>query len=604
MARLYTINTKRYDFVDIDSSVITSYIVGESDHNKWLKIDTTTSSVNLQLPDGLSDGLRFVVENTGDTTINYQNGVGTSIATQQDLFTEDKFRTVECVFNAPTNEWRIQGFVGRNDISSLYDVNTNATGVPSIGDVLQYNGSVWTTGKLPPFTPNSLITVDKILDDQDHGQILPVETSALPVDIAINTGLDAGFYCRIINVGTGTVTLTPAVTFNSPVVSLTNQYDYVDIWHAGLEQYYAVTNNADGGGGGGSDYLVVNSTGSFPTGNGVNSVVIGPNSFTNSGADGAVSIGNSCGIASLGLGGVCIGSNADVAGAHGIAIGLNAGAGTDGVAIGDNAHADVNGVAIGNGAEVTAFDGVQLGAGVNSTADTLQFGSSIIAHNTFGIRANSGSSNPIGAGLAAGTIFLNTTTTQLNYYNGTTWAPASANPYILYNAATFGLTPSDAGGSSNLLIGGSTVASADQHQIVIGADAEGTSEGDIVIGVSAEAIGDFSISLGHTAATNGSQAIAIGRNSDSSANDSVAIGGSAVVSGSGINAVQLGAGTNATANTVQYLTAPIAGANGVIIKTTSGAPVTPAEIGTANFDPGTNILYIYNGTSWVSTTLT
>ena len=602
MARLYTINTKRYDFVEIDSAVITSYIVTESDHNKWLKIDTTSSSVNLNLPNNLSDGLRFVVENTGNTTVNYVNAVGTSIATQQDPFTEDQYRTVEAVFNAPTSEWRIQGFVGRNDISSLYDVNTQAGGGPLAGNVLEFDSSVWSTGKLPPYTPGSIEAIDLILEDDDHGQVIPIDTTALPVDVAINTGLEAGFYCRVINIGTGNVTFTPAVTLNSPVVSLTGQYDYADIWHAGLEQYYLVTNT--GGGAGGTAYVDVSSTGTVPAAGSAEAIAIGAGAAVGTSSSSSIAIGLNSDVANSSANSIAIGPTSSATGTSGTAVGFNSSTDASGVAVGINTIAGSASIAIGASADATVSGSAQIGGGTNATTNTLQYGASNFVHSTFGIKANTGASNPVGAGLEAGTLFLNTSSTQLNYYNGTSWEPAAASPYLSYDDTTFGVTPTDSGGDGNLLLGGNTTAAAFDHQIIIGADADGASVGNIVVGVAADGVGDYSVVLGHTAETNANHAIAIGRNSDGLAADSIAIGANSIVSAPGTNAVQLGAGTNGTANTVQYLTAPIAGANGVIIKTTSGAPVAPAEIGTANFDPNTDILYIYNGTAWVSTTLT
>ncbi len=44
--------------------------------------------------------------------------------------------------------------------------------------------------------------------------------------------------------------------------------------------------------------------------------------------------------------------------------------------------------------------------------------------------------------------------------------------------------------------------------------------------------------------------------------------------------------------------------NEILIPSTSGAPSDSPTAGTVRFDASTNILYIYNGTSWVSTTLT
>ena len=34
MARTYTVDAKRYNFINVDSNLVTSYLVTEADHNK------------------------------------------------------------------------------------------------------------------------------------------------------------------------------------------------------------------------------------------------------------------------------------------------------------------------------------------------------------------------------------------------------------------------------------------------------------------------------------------------------------------------------------------------------------------------------------------
>lgn len=242
MAKVYKINTKRYEFVDVDSATTSTYLISESDFNKWIKADTSTESIDIQMPEGMANGFRCIVENTGLFTVNYVNGSGTSLETQQDPFTEDQYRTVELVYES--NKWRIQGYVGRNDISSLYDVNTDAEGIPEEGDVLEYraNSGIWTKGKKLSYIPRSPENLDFIIQKSDHGKIIPVNTDVAPVEVAINPGLPEGFYCRIQNVGTGVLNITSGVSLNTPTTSLSSKYSYLDIFHSGLESYYAITN--------------------------------------------------------------------------------------------------------------------------------------------------------------------------------------------------------------------------------------------------------------------------------------------------------------------------------------------------------------------------
>lgn len=247
MARTYLVDSKRYQYIDFVPTVgATEYLLSEADNNKWIKIDTTNEDGDVQLPLNISEGFSCIIENTGPFTVNYLNEAGTSAATEQDLFTEDQYKTVEVAFNQ--NEWRIQGYIGRNDISSLYDVNVTAGGLPENEDVLTYNlnSGVWQAGKQPKFIPRSPENLDFIIQKSDHGKIIPVNTTFAPVDVAINTGLPAGFYCRVQNVGTGSMTITPGVTWNSPITSVNDQYAYIDIFHSGLEQYYVVSNEGLG----------------------------------------------------------------------------------------------------------------------------------------------------------------------------------------------------------------------------------------------------------------------------------------------------------------------------------------------------------------------
>ena len=155
MAQVYKIDNKRYDFIEVDSLSQTTYLISEADYNKWIKVKTDDSSVNIELPEGLSNGFRCVIENTGVFTINYVNEAGTTVATQQDKFTEDQFRTIEAVYD--NSVWRLQGYIGRQDLSSLFDVNVDIAGLPIDGDTLVYdiNFNVWRAGKNVPFIPTT-----------------------------------------------------------------------------------------------------------------------------------------------------------------------------------------------------------------------------------------------------------------------------------------------------------------------------------------------------------------------------------------------------------------------------------------------------------------
>ena len=170
---------------------------------------------------------------------------------------------------------------------------------------------------------------------------------------------------------------------------------------------------------GSSAYVTVNSTGALPNNTGTDAIVIGDNS--SSAATGSIAIGSSSVVQSGNPGAICIGENTNSDSANSISIGTGANVGTgnpnavcigngagggsdNGVAVGngtslagDSAIAIGNGatinaagptsnnIAIGNGATVTNFgtdDAIQLGAGSNSTSNTIQYLNVPIANST------------------------------------------------------------------------------------------------------------------------------------------------------------------------------------------------------------------------------
>ncbi len=170
---------------------------------------------------------------------------------------------------------------------------------------------------------------------------------------------------------------------------------------------------------GGEDYFEVNSSGTLPLAIGTDAIAIGEGSSA-SGAK-AISLGFGAIVQSGNPGAICIGENTNSDSANSISIGTGANVGTgnpnavcigngagggsdNGVAVGngtslagDSAIAIGNGatinaagptsnnIAIGNGATVTNFgtdDAIQLGAGSNSTSNTIQYLNVPIANST------------------------------------------------------------------------------------------------------------------------------------------------------------------------------------------------------------------------------
>lgn len=550
MAQVYKIDNKRYTFVEVDSGVTTSYLLSESDHNKWIKIDTTTSSVNLQMPVSMSEGFRCVVENVGQFTINYVNAAGTSIATQQDPFTEDQFRTVEIVRNG--SEWRVQGFVGRNDVSSLYDVNVTASGPLSDGQVLAYDGVTgnWRADDRLVLVPRSPETLDFILQESDHAKIIPVNTTAAPVDVALNLGLPDGFYVRIMNIGDGAMSITSAAALDIATTSINQKYGYIDLFHAGFEVYYGLIGR--GGIEGGEPFFLANSGGVPPTATGTDSLAIGPASVATTNA--------------------------------------------------------TNGVALGNAASTDAADAIQLGNGNNSRASSLQFLDNTIADDEGVIlRAQNGDPAFFSQPTNPGQALVDATTGYLWWSTNTAWFFVNPEATLFYNFnRTVGGSP---GNDWQQSVGTPFPAITERTLIAGSGNTNFTGDDTAIFGNSNSTTGDRGTALGYSNTLSGAEAVALGTNCNIQADGGVGIGRSAVTGATAVDAVQIGTGTNSTTETLGFIDEVIATKAGGKIALTTGAPTItlPTEgalPGLTKFDNVTNTLYIFNGSAWVSTVLT
>lgn len=178
----------------------------------------------------------------------------------------------------------------------------------------------------------------------------------------------------------------------------------------------------------------------------------------------------------------------------------------------------------------------------------------------------------------------------------------------------FGNAPSDPGPRS-VAIGGNVRSSStnavaigyfayatDSQAIALGQGAYARDFLSISIGGGSRAIANGALSLGEDASSEADNAIAIGSNTDAEALASIAIGQNASATADG--AVQIGTGTNAAANSLQFQSNRVANTTGIIAGPSSGAPAGAGTTNEIRFDSGTGILYIYDGSSWLSTTLT
>ena len=181
-------------------------------------------------------------------------------------------------------------------------------------------------------------------------------------------------------------------------------------------------------------------------------------------------------------------------------------------------------------------------------------------------------------------------------------APNSTNPIAIGPAAGI------SGGSDNCISLGSSASCTSNNTIALGpsATASGLSTvaiGDSVLTDNSSFSIDESVAIGARASVNPTSAITPGAvviGVDAAAANGVgqvAIGDTAVTGAA--NAVQLSTGTNNTANTIQYLTQPIANNFGIQAKTVAVTPTDAATDGTIQVDNVADALYFRSGGAWI-----
>lgn len=325
-----------------------------------------------------------------------------------------------------------------------------------------------------------------------------------------------------------------------------------------------------------------------------------------------------------------------------------------GVVIGLNSTANAaDTLAVGTTAVASASGAFQLGTGTNSTADTLQFQANTIA-NDQGIQAPTYSGVPVTV-VPDGSLAVDTTGNAFYFRSGGVWLTPSGGggePYVEINSA--GTLPSatgtdaiaigegaiadntdatavgtladaggtqatalgwdsDAGGNSSVAIG-HQASSPFADNISIGRNAA-SQTGGMAIGVLAFARGTNQITIGNTSTTadstsdsvcvgNGagtatsgsSESVCIGHNAQSNASRGIALGALAICNAN--TNVQIGAGTNGTASTIQFLTEIIANANGIQAPTSAGAPASTPADGSIAVDTTNDELYFRSSGAW------
>ena len=247
MANQYTVDKKHHSYYFLDTNDLdnntNNYEITQNLFNKWVKIDTSDSDFNLLLPNNVYNGFSCVIENVGDNKINYITPPELILRTDEEKYTDTRFRSVEINFDKENNEWRIQGYIGVDDINSIYDVKTNQDGAPSQGNTLTFDEETgfWKAAPNPPFLTkrDKVITSDFIISNSDHNSFIVVDTTDNPVGVALNLGLKPGLHFKVLNISNGSLNLITAGTLIGPsTTSIPNTY--LEVHHLKDDIYYSV----------------------------------------------------------------------------------------------------------------------------------------------------------------------------------------------------------------------------------------------------------------------------------------------------------------------------------------------------------------------------
>ena len=354
---------------------------------------------------------------------------------------------------------------------------------------------------------------------------------------------------------------------------------------------------------------------------------------------GGINIGNFNSFAYYSDYGVVIGNGNSTNSRRSIAIGYetSANGGDDSVAIGaQTSTSAVNSVAIGNSC-TAAGAAVAIGSFCDATASSsvaIGNGGSATSLSAIGIKGTASGGNSIAIGSVSEATQLNSIAIgQTSDAKGSAAIAIGSGSDALVNFTTcVGSGATSNAGQYGTAIGFDANANADSA-VAMGHNAAANNAFAVVVGYSALASGDKAIAIGHSAGSGYSKGVAIGYNSSVFGAQTVAVGyqanggpggslgyakttaiGASTSCGAfyaislgysatctGQDSAQIGQGTNATDNTLQYLTVPIA--NNISIQATTQAtgidPISTPAAGTLIFDTSTNVLYAYTGATWV-----
>lgn len=245
MANIYTVDKKHFKYKLITSSDLTEGVfpLDDSLFGQWLKVDTTNQDINLYLPDSVYRGFSCIVENVGENKVNYVTPNNLTLKTDEEPYTDIRYRSVELNFDKENSEWRVQGYIGIDNINAIYDVKTNQDGAPEDGNTLTFDEETgfWKAAPNPLFLTkrDEVITTDFELDNRDHGSFIVIDTKNNPVSVTIPLGLKAGFHIKLYNISNGALSIVPAGNLTGPYLT-GGPFSLLEVHHLKDDNYYSV----------------------------------------------------------------------------------------------------------------------------------------------------------------------------------------------------------------------------------------------------------------------------------------------------------------------------------------------------------------------------
>lgn len=126
-----------------------------------------------------------------------------------------------------------------SNTSNPHSVTAAQVGAPTTSDLTAHTGLSTTAhgGILPEDAGIVAVSAGRDLATTDAGKILECNGT---FTLTCPNGLDAGFQCALVNVGSGTITIAAATTLQSDGTQLATQYTGATVYHRGSNVWLAM----------------------------------------------------------------------------------------------------------------------------------------------------------------------------------------------------------------------------------------------------------------------------------------------------------------------------------------------------------------------------